>query len=43
MEHRIVNANEVVIQEIGNSYPTGVYIVVVSQGEDVKTIKITKR
>lgn len=43
MEQRIVNANEVVIQEIGNSYPTGVYIVVVSQGEDVKTIKITKR
>jgi hypothetical protein len=43
MEQRIVNANEVVIQEIGNSYPTGVYIVVVTQGEDVKTIKITKR
>ena len=43
IEQRTVSASEVVIQEIGNSYPTGVYIVVVSQGEEVKTIKITKR
>jgi hypothetical protein len=29
--------------ELGNNYPSGVYNVIVTQGEDVKTLRVIKR
>jgi hypothetical protein len=29
--------------EIGNNYPTGVYNVIVNQGENTKTIRVIKK
>jgi hypothetical protein len=30
-------------QEVGNSYPSGVYNVIVTQGEEMKTLRVIKR
>jgi hypothetical protein len=43
VEQRIVKSNEVITQEIGNNYSTGVYNVIVTQGEEVKTLRVIKR
>ena len=43
MEQRLVKATEVVTQEVGNNYPSGVYNVIVSQGAEVKTLRMIKR
>jgi hypothetical protein len=42
-EERKVRIGEVALQEIGASYPTGVYNVIVTQGENVKTLRVIKR
>jgi hypothetical protein len=36
-------ATQLELLPLGNHYPSGVYNVVVSQGEDVKTLRIVKR
>ncbi len=36
-------ATEIGIQEIGNQFPAGVYNIVVTQGENVKTLRVIKR
>jgi Putative metal-binding motif len=43
IEQRLVKATEVVSQEVGNNYPSGVYNVIVSQGTSVKTLRMIKR
>ena len=43
IEQREVKATEVVTQEVGNNYPSGVYNVIVSQGSEVKTLRVIKR
>ena len=43
MEQRLVKATEVVTQEVGNNYPSGVYNVIISQGTEVKTLRMIKR
>jgi hypothetical protein len=43
IEQRNVNTNELETTTIGDSYPSGVYNVVVTQGKDVKTLRVVKR
>jgi hypothetical protein len=43
IEQRNVNTNELETTTIGDRYPSGVYNVVVTQGEDVKTLRVVKR
>jgi hypothetical protein len=43
VEVRQVNLSELSTQEVGDRYPTGVYNVIVSQGENVKTLRMIKR
>ena len=43
IERREVKPSDMVEQQIGDSYPTGVYNVVVTQGEEVRTLRVVKR
>jgi hypothetical protein len=43
IERREVRPSEMVEQQIGDRYPSGVYNVVVTQGEEVKTLRVIKR
>ena len=43
IEKREVRASDIVEQQIGDHYPSGVYNVVVTQGEEVKTLRVIKR
>jgi hypothetical protein len=43
LEQREVSPSQVGEQEIGQTYPTGVYNVIVTQGEEVKTLRVIKR
>ncbi|WP_293894396.1 T9SS type A sorting domain-containing protein, partial [Flavobacterium sp.] len=43
IERREVRATDIVEQHIGDHYPSGVYNVVVTQGEEVKTLRVIKR
>ena len=43
LEKRDVQSSEMNAVEIGNSYPSGVYNVIVTQGENVKTLRVIKR
>jgi hypothetical protein len=43
IENREVNANDMPIQSLGERYSSGVYSVVVTQGEYVKTLRMIKR
>ena len=43
VESRSVRVSELEGQHIGSGYPSGVYNVVVTQGEDVKTLRVIKR
>jgi putative heme degradation protein len=43
IETRDVNPRESSDVRIGDKYPSGVYNVVVTQGEEVKTLKVIKR
>jgi hypothetical protein len=43
LESRDVQYNDVYNQSIGERYPSGVYNVIVSQGENVKTLRVIKQ
>jgi hypothetical protein len=43
IERREVRPSDMVEQQIGDRYPSGVYNVVVTQGEEVKTVRVIKR
>ena len=43
VENREVNATEIAEQQLGNHYPSGVYNIVVTQGENLKTLRVVKR
>ncbi|RYZ52285.1 MAG: T9SS type A sorting domain-containing protein, partial [Sphingobacteriales bacterium] len=43
LETRIVNADEIKSLELGDSYPAGVYNVIVGQSTEVKTLRVIKR
>ncbi len=43
LEVRSVQSSEISSQQLGNSYPSGVYNVIVTQGQTVKTLKVIKR
>ncbi|MBY0486465.1 MAG: T9SS type A sorting domain-containing protein, partial [Flavobacteriaceae bacterium] len=43
VEDRKVSASDVQTLEVGNNYPSGVYNVIVSQGEHTKTLRVIKR
>jgi hypothetical protein len=43
LEKREVQSSEMNTEEIGNSYPSGVYNVIVTQGENVKTLRVIRR
>ena len=43
IEQREVNADEVSGLQIGDRFPTGVYNVIVTQGAEVKTLRVIKR
>lgn len=43
LENRHDTVSAIMEQEIGNQYPSGVYNVIVTQGENVKTLRLIKR
>ena len=43
LEQREVPSNSMMEQQLGDSYPTGVYNVIVTQGKQVKTLRVIKR
>ena len=43
IEERLVLVSEIDTQEVGDKYPTGVYTIVISQGENIKTLRVIKR
>lgn len=43
IEAEEVEFNDLETKEFGRNYPAGVYNIVVSQGEDVKTLRVIKR
>ncbi len=43
IENREVSAAEVNELQLGNKYPSGVYNVIVTQGTEVKTLRVIKR
>jgi len=43
MEATILNVSDLDTKEIGNQYPSGVYNIIVTQGENVKTLRVIKR
>jgi hypothetical protein len=43
IEQHTAQVNELETMTIGDRYPSGVYNVVVTQGEDVKTLRVVKR
>ena len=43
VESRAINISELGNVEVGSSYPSGVYNVIVSQGENVETVRMIKR
>ena len=43
VESRILETTEVEGFEVGANYPSGVYNVIVSQGDTVKTLRVIKR
>jgi hypothetical protein len=43
IENSVINPIEVRAFEVGNNYPTGVYNVIVSQGDQFKTLRVVKR
>jgi hypothetical protein len=43
IEQRNVNTNELETTTIGDSYPSGVYNVTVTQGEETRTVRVVKR
>jgi hypothetical protein len=43
IEERQVLITEINSQEVGDKYPTGVYTIVITQGENLKTLRVIKR
>ena len=43
IETRQFSINEMNNQELGSSYPSGIYNVIVSQGEEMKTLRLVKK
>ncbi|MFD0985119.1 T9SS type A sorting domain-containing protein, partial [Flavobacterium myungsuense] len=43
LEVRKSSVSELSVQQIGRNYPTGIYNLVVSQGKNVKSIRMIKR
>ncbi|WP_396140328.1 T9SS type A sorting domain-containing protein, partial [Flavobacterium sp.] len=43
IERREVRPSDMMEQQIGDRQPSGVYNVVVTQGEEVKTLRVIKR
>jgi hypothetical protein len=43
IENSVINPIQVRLFEVGNNYPTGVYNVIVSQGDQFKTLRVVKR
>jgi len=43
MEATILNVSDLDTKEIGYQYPSGVYNIIVTQGENVKTLRVIKR
>uniref|UniRef100_UPI0037837121 T9SS type A sorting domain-containing protein n=4 Tax=Flavobacterium TaxID=237 RepID=UPI0037837121 len=43
LDRREVSPLEVTELQIGDRYPSGVYNVVITQGDEVKTLKVVKR
>ncbi len=43
LEQREVQVSEMESQQVGESYPAGVYNVIESQGHEVKTLRVIKR
>jgi hypothetical protein len=43
LETREVAPSEVKALQLGDRYPSGVYNVIVTQGENVKTLRVIKR
>jgi hypothetical protein len=43
IENSVINPIEVRSFEVGNNYPSGVYNVIVSQGDQIKTLRVIKR
>jgi hypothetical protein len=43
VENRNVESSEINNQEVGTNYPSGVYNVIVSQGENTQTLRVIKR
>jgi hypothetical protein len=43
IERREVRPSDMVEQQIGDHYPSGIYNVVITQGEEVKTLRVIKR
>ena len=43
IETRQFSINEMNNQELGNGYPSGIYNVIVSQGEEMKTLRLIKK
>jgi len=43
IERRDVRPSDMVEQQIGDRYPSGVYNVVITQGQEVKTLRVVKR
>jgi hypothetical protein len=43
VEQREVSPSEVSELQIGDRFPSGVYNIVVTQGEEVKTLRVVKR
>jgi len=43
VDSREVSTTDVQTLEVGNNYPSGVYNVIVTQGENTKTLRVIKR
>ena len=43
VENSNVEASNIDTLEVGSTFPSGVYNVIVSQGEEVKTLRVIKR
>uniref|UniRef100_UPI00261A5FDB T9SS type A sorting domain-containing protein n=1 Tax=Flavobacterium sp. TaxID=239 RepID=UPI00261A5FDB len=43
VEQRQINVSDVASFEVGSGYPSGVYNVIVTQGENTQTLRVIKR
>jgi hypothetical protein len=43
LDARTIQAIDFISEDFGTNYPAGVYNVIVTQGEEVKTLRVIKR